>query len=149
MGVSKMSEKRMESQKKRFYWKGKKVTEEVYKRRIQSEKIAANIRNIYGTRSEMHNLKSKLKKEVTCEYRECKGRRIVNVQTLGDGLICEKCNCILSLQDIVRENRCDLVSIWYVKCRLCLFISTLSTDKKHVLKKNRHYDINTKAVAGK
>ena len=48
---------------KRFYWKGKQVTEKVYKARINQQKAGQNVRSIYCTKNAQrcHNLKTESK----------------------------------------------------------------------------------------
>ncbi|XP_011883725.1 PREDICTED: uncharacterized protein LOC105570884, partial [Vollenhovia emeryi] len=146
----------------RFFWRGKRVTEKVYKRRCLDQKLAKNLRNIYGTKRGTYNLKKdKVENDGNCEVVE--GRRIVHVKTLGDQMFCRKCKSILSLQDIISEKRHGLASVFDIKCRNCKVISKVETDKKHVVCKDTkhdasdqncsckskqclHYDTNTKGV---
>ena len=50
----------VKTKEKRFHWKGKRLTEKVWKKMMQSKKLAANLRNIYGSKNGMHNLKKNL-----------------------------------------------------------------------------------------
>ena len=149
----------------RLFWKGKRVTEKVYKRSCLDTNLDKNARNIHGTKRGTHNLNNdELQNDGNCKMVEIEGRRIIHMKTLGDQMFCNKCKSILSLQDIVSEERYGLASVFEVKCRKCKLISKVETDKKHVVCKDKkhdgseqncdkskeclHYDTNTKGVIG-
>ena len=160
--------------KERFFFKGKRVSEKVYRKRCLDQKLGKNIRKIYGTKSGTYNIeKCNLKSDGNCVATVVEGRRIIHMKTLGDQLICSKCKSVLSLQNIVTEKRYGLASKFDVKCRKCYKICKVSTDKLHTIsmdeqptismdkqeisnqhnssvamKHHKHYDTNTKAVIG-
>lgn len=69
----------------RFFWKGKRVTEKVYKRRCLDQNLGKNLRNNYGTKRGTYNLKkNKLQNDHNCKVVGIEGRRIVHMKTLGD-----------------------------------------------------------------
>lgn len=119
------------------------MTYKVYKQRCKQQENGKHIQNLFKVRCEKDNLK----KEAKCKTVD--GRRIVYIETLGEQLICFKCNCILSLTDTVEEKNVGLASIFYVRCRECKMISSACTDKQHITEdQNIHFDTNTKGVIG-
>lgn len=130
---------------KRFFWKGKRVTERVFKDRTRRQKFGKTIRTIYGTKSAMHNLKSDENIDFKIE-----GRRIIHPFTLASQLICKKCDSVLSLLDTVKEVRHGLALIFHVKCRQCNIINDVASDKRHKMQveKSAFNDANTMANIG-
>ncbi|XP_066582289.1 uncharacterized protein [Prorops nasuta] len=120
---------------KRFFWKGKRVTEKVYKKRCLDQQLAKNLRNIYGTKRGTYNLKKeKLEKDENCQAVEkvLEGRRIVHLQTLGEQLFCKKCKCALSLLNIISEKHYGFASVFDVQCPQSKIVKKVATDKQHV-----------------
>ncbi|KAH0552541.1 hypothetical protein KQX54_012096 [Cotesia glomerata] len=77
------------------------------------------------------------------------GRRIIDLKTLGKNMFCSHCEFLLSLTDLVSENRIGVASILYIKCRMYKKITGVSTDKQHsVSNSNSNYDSNTQPVIG-
>lgn len=70
--------------KPRFYWKGKIVTQKVYRARINQQEAGRNVRSIYGTKNmqRQHNLK--IKESATSKYVDLKeeGCKLFNVETI-------------------------------------------------------------------
>ena len=82
---------------KRFYCRGKKVSEKVYNNRLRLQKEVSNLKKV-SVRSKA-NLKNSTDQR---KYLEISGRRIVNIKNLFEQLICLRCksdmtllNCIL------------------------------------------------------
>lgn len=69
---------------RKFFFKGKRVSEKNYKKRLKQREFAKNIRCNYASKT-VCNLKSVTKST------KIEGRRIVNVETLAKQLICRKC----------------------------------------------------------
>ncbi|XP_051158052.1 uncharacterized protein LOC127279631 [Leptopilina boulardi] len=148
-----MSENLEETAKKgvkRYYWKGKIVTQKVYENRCRLQIAGKNLRSVYGTK----NLRANLTNDSHCElvnYKPAEGRRIVHLKTMAEQLYCKKCKSVLSLTNVVDEKRYGLASVLSVKCDKCLFYTQVSTDKQHVVSgqnKRKHFDVNTKVVVG-
>ncbi|XP_039302328.1 uncharacterized protein LOC120357045 [Solenopsis invicta] len=143
-----------ENLKKKFFWKGKRVTEKVYNSRIRLQNVGKNLRNIYGCRNKVSdNLKECETGE--SEFGQLEGRRIVDLKTLAKELFCKKCDAMVSLLDTVEETRVGLASMFSVKCRSCMTIIRVATDKKHATSKENkqgrqiaHYDVNTRGAMG-
>lgn len=124
---------------KRYFWKGRRVTQKVYENRCRMQKVGKTIRSVFETKHHAANLKNDTNCNSQSVYYKNVGRRIVNLKVLAEQLFCTKCKSILSLTDIIDEKRFRLVSIFDVKCRKCLFIKQVATDKQHViLEKNQH-----------
>lgn len=140
----------MSEKQSTFYWKGKKVTAKVYKKRCQQQQIGKKIQKIFKAKNELNNLKSDESKSKIVEPTE--SRRIVHIETLAEHLFCKQCKITLSLKNIVHEKRVGLASIFYVRCNMCSKLTSVYTDKEHdvgdVSKQIRHFDTNTKAVTG-
>lgn len=80
----------------------------------------------------------------------CSGRRIVELEELGENLTCIQCNKTLSLKNIISEKRLGLNSILKVMCADCNVPTTVPTGKMHVTQNYEKFsDVNTKAVLGK
>ena len=132
----------MSHKQQNFFWKGKRVTYKVYKKRYQQQKIGKNIQKIFKADRKVDNLKNETNSKI-------EGRRIVHIQTFAEQLNCKNCHSILSLKDIVEEKKIGLACIFYVRCRECKKVSSVYSDKQHkTANKNIHFDTNTKAVIG-
>ncbi|XP_018399359.1 PREDICTED: uncharacterized protein LOC108777062, partial [Cyphomyrmex costatus] len=108
------------------------------------QEIGKKLRQVYGTKNAIIKL-TNLKKDAV----EIEGRRIIHLETLGKELNCKKCNSVLSLQNILHEERHGLASIFLIKCHQCEGISKVCSDKEHkVYEKRTHFDTNTKVVIG-
>lgn len=139
--------------KKRFFWKGKRVTEKVYNSRVQQMKVGKNLRSVYGCKKEKANLK-----ESAAEPNNIESRRIVHLKTVSKHLFCkcQKCDTMVPLSNIVDETQIGLASIFTVQCENCREKIRFASDKTHQVKKqntrtktSRHYDVNTRVAMGK
>lgn len=131
------------SKTKRFYWKGKIVSEQVYNRRLQQQVLAKNIWKNKSMKSKSQPQLSQVKPNLI------EGRRIVHIDTVAKEMICKKSKSKLHFSDIVDEKQCGLASVFYMKYEKCGMICTVATDKQHVTsKKEKHYDVNSKAAIG-
>ncbi|GAB1863196.1 Mutator-like transposase domain-containing protein [Camponotus japonicus] len=128
-----------------FFWRGKRVTQKVYEKRRLSQKLAKNLRNVYGTKRTRSTSDEK-----SGDSRVLKGHRIVHLQYIAEQLICKGCHSVLSLQDVVKEETRALASVLYITCRECkMVMNKIYTDKSHSTSTDRkHFDVNTKAVIG-
>lgn len=140
--------------KQRFYWKGKLVTEKVYKARLNQQEAGRNVRSIYGTKNLQWqpNLKKKEAVSPVSEYIDLKkeGCKIFDVETIANQLICKRCQNVLSLLDTTDSIASGLGTIYYVKCRKCEHINNVLTDKQHSASGSQKmvFNCNTKAVIG-
>ena len=121
------------SSNSKFFWKGKRVNELVYKKRLQQVELARSMRNNCG-KFKSPNLKSTSTNNKEVKNNESlnasssvEGRRITHVKTVGYQMYCRKCKSILSLTDITGKN----------------------SDKQHkVTNQSLHFDSNTKVALG-
>ncbi|XP_043279374.1 uncharacterized protein [Venturia canescens] len=140
--------------KQRFYWKGKLVTEKVYKARLNQQEAGRNVRSIYGTKNSQRQLNLKKKEAVSSVsgYIDLKeeGCKIFDVETIAHGLICKRCKNVLSLLDTTDSIASGLGTTYYVKCRKCEHINDVLTDKQHSAPESQRmiFNCNTKAVIG-
>lgn len=75
---------------------------------------------------------------------KCKGRRLVDVETLQNDLWCDTCNVALSIKNSINEHRCKLASIFTALC-----CQSQKTKKVHTDLKNREdktYEVNSRLV---
>lgn len=126
----------MSDEKKRFFWKGKRVNEKVYNQRVSQ-------------------CKNGLKRKKTCDLTSplsdiVPGRRIIEVCHLAQQLKCEQCKGLLSLENIKSEERRGLGSVWHVLCTACNIFNEVFTDKRHLdpTTKRQRFDINSKIAIG-
>lgn len=135
---------------RKFYFKGKRVKESVYKRRLELQKRAKRLRDegVYATKI-IPNLREP--EQISQSAKDFDGRRIINVATFGSEMICKKCNYPQNLNCLVSEERHGLASIFWIKCPSCNFTNQVSTDKRHVsaVTSRAVFDINTKATLGR
>lgn len=134
--------------KTKFFWKGRRVTEKVYKARKNQQKAGINYRKMCGAKVCEHNLGNKCGSQFYNNKLEYEGRRLYHTKTLAEGLICKKCNAVLSLLDMCEEKQHGLASLLYIVCRQCKQINQVSTDKQHTANGKKHFDCNTKALIG-
>ena len=142
-----------------FFWKNKRVSQKVDKKRLQQVEIARKLKSSTG-KFESPNLKTNANTSKTDSEKHSTdcidggdfvvgGRRIVHIQILADQLFCNSCKPITSLMDIEEEKRFGLGSILYIRCHQCQIMNTVFTDKQHKGPNNRLvFDTNTKAVIG-
>lgn len=66
-------------------------------------------------------------------------------------LYCSSCKEILSLEDVIKENRYGLASILTIECRKCFAKTKVPTGKKHPGSTGKKFlfDTNTKCALGK
>ncbi|XP_014213360.1 uncharacterized protein LOC106642940 [Copidosoma floridanum] len=114
--------------KKRYYWRGRLVTEKVYKNRLRLSELAKIMNKNNGCKEKCNltNEDDNQQKDVLLE-----GRRIVHLETLAEQLTCQECGAILSLIDTEAEERIGLASLLTIKCRQCQKSAIVSTDMKH------------------
>ncbi|XP_043270812.1 uncharacterized protein [Venturia canescens] len=76
-------------------------------------------------------------------------KRIIDVQTLSENLVCSKCQEVLSLCDIQDERRIGLASAFKIKCKKCTTMNVVETNAKHVSNAGKEiFNINTEAALG-
>ena len=138
------------TEKRKYFWKGNRVSESVFKRRIEQSKLAKlmnsvencnslNLKNestsskgfkkkIVIPVSEIKVVDSKSTKKVTAqiisaaeEKVKVEGRRIVHIATLANELFCRQCKRVLSLCDIVDEKRYGIASIFFADANLVIY----------------------------
>ncbi|KAK0181802.1 hypothetical protein PV327_004050 [Microctonus hyperodae] len=85
--------------KEKFFWKGRRVTEKVYKARMNQQKAGINNRKMFSAKVSEHNLGNKCGSKCNKNKYEFEGRQLYHTKTLAQGLICKKCNAVLSLLD--------------------------------------------------
>ncbi|KAK0160250.1 hypothetical protein PV328_007678 [Microctonus aethiopoides] len=126
----------MSDGKKRYFWKGRRVNEKIYNQRISQ-------------------CKNGQKRKKTCDLTSplsdiVQGRRIIEVTHLAKELKCVQCKALLNLENIKKEKRRGLGSIWHVLCTVCNVLNEVSTDKQHVdaTTKRQRFDINSKIAIG-
>ena len=142
-----------DAKRARLFWKGKRVSRKVYNKRCQQQAWGAKIREAYcagaNGNPNLEDDSDVSADEASYKFVEIEGRRIVHIKTLGEQLICTKCNSVLSLLDIKEERRCGLASTFYIECRQCKWITGACTDKRHVASSGKqHFDTNTKIAIG-
>lgn len=135
---------------RKFWWKGKRVTEKVYKDRIRMVEAGKQLRERRRQNNVLSNIKTVVAKNLSgSAISNPKGRRIVHLKHLENNLICKECAAVLSLQNIVTEKQCGAASMFVVKCRNYLADNTVTTDKMHFSeKRNTHFDVNSKLLLG-
>ncbi|XP_024941318.1 uncharacterized protein LOC112494426 [Cephus cinctus] len=134
-------------------WKGRLVTDAVYKQRLARSKNCENVNETKKATSEI-DANSKFESQedqndaTQSEFTE--GRRVVELSVLAEQLWCVSCKEVLSLQYIEKETRRGLGSILLVRCHKCLLINSVTTGKHHNWGKRRlsRFDVNTKAGIG-
>jgi len=134
--------------KRKFFWKGKRVTEKVYQDRIRLAEIGKNLQNV--VRKQQKTTTPNLNgDDDNNNWSMLQGRRIIDIQTFAKNMICVKCKAVLSLLDCKAEKQLGMAWIYHIKCRLCGDINIVSSDKRHRTEKSKvHFDVNTKAVIG-
>ena len=116
---------------KLFRWKNRNVSEKVYNKKLKQS----------------FNLKAKLKNQTT-EKKKIDGQRIVDVSHLAEQLQCECCKNVLSLKNIVNEEREGFASTFDIQCEFCLLTRKVTTSRQISLtdKNLKFYDVNCRAV---
>ena len=127
-----------------------------YKGRFIKDKVLAQKekcrKGLARKRDEQRNLQYDDKRDVICD-----GRRIVDLNVLGKNLKCQKCQEILSLENMKSESRKGLHSIVAVQCQKCFIVTHVHTgthhsvneEAKRFLSDKVHNDVTTNAVLGK
>ena len=130
---------------KTYRWKGKIVTESVYKQRLAQQKNG-QARQISTEPGETDVTRT----ENVEENNVFDGRRIVDLNILGQQLWCTCCAEALSLQHVESEVRRGLASQLLIRCHKCLILNTVCTGKQQSTtdKRRGHFDINSKAALG-
>ncbi|XP_011876984.1 PREDICTED: uncharacterized protein LOC105567056, partial [Vollenhovia emeryi] len=93
----------------------------------------------------------KPKKKVQESDKECivEGLRLCDLKVIARYLYCICCQEILSLENIEREEKRGLASIFSVRCHKCLHVNIVPTGKPHEGPSGKPiFDVNTKAVLG-
>ncbi|KAK0170618.1 hypothetical protein PV328_008451 [Microctonus aethiopoides] len=140
--------KKEKPDEKKYFWKGKRVSDKIYKVREKQKEIGKKLRDKYGIRNAAHNLNTRESSNSDVDLTD-EGRRIVRLNTLGKKLFCKKCKSVLSLCDIIQEKKIGISSIFYITCRGCDQTNEVYSDKTHQVSKNKmHFDTNTKIVMG-
>lgn len=133
----------MSDEKKKFFWKGKRVTEKIYIQRVaQSE-----------SGMKRKKMQSPTKLTSTSSTPKVDGRRIIAISHLAKHLKCIQCKGLLDLELIHREERYGLGSIFHIKCTNCHIVNRVPTDKLHTglndATRCRRFDVNSKIALGK
>lgn len=135
--------------KKAYFYKGKRVTQKMYEKRLRDKNRGQDLVNYRKT---FNSNLAEVTKSVD-ENDDFDGRRIVHLKTLQKEMFCIKCKAPLHLKDLVEEDRHGLASVFWFKCTNidCNGLTSVNTDKQHksVLTNKNVYDINTKAAAGR
>ena len=117
----------VETQKpKRFFWKGVRVKESVYRKRKMQSDNATEI-NKRGTKREASS-NLEVDNQSSSKYVNIEGRRIVRIKTLAEQLVCLQCQSVLSLLNILSEKKSGLASIFHVQLRNCKFVNRVISD---------------------
>lgn len=78
-----------------------------------------------------------------------KGRHVVEIEVMAKALHCKNCQSILSLENIEKEIKKGLASIFQVRCKQCDIIISVPTGKEHKGPDNQNvFDINSKVALG-
>lgn len=100
-------------------------------------------------------MQERTKKKETCDLTSplsdiVQGRRMKEVTHSAKQLKCVQCKALLDLENIRREKRRGLGSIWHILCTACNVLNEVSTDKQHVdaTTKRQRFDINSKIAMG-
>lgn len=141
---------KIKSAKEVYFWKGKRVTENVYKNRLRMVEAGKVLRERIRQSMKHNLLKANPNSYASQETKIPEGRRIIDIKEIANNLICNDCNEVLSLQDIVSEKRCGVAGLFEVQCRKCLFFNSIVTDKVHeTVDRKIHFDVNSKIALGK
>ena len=137
---------------KTFYWKGKKVTEKVYKDRLRRQE---SLKLFWQNDKQNKNRSDNLKEEDTV----VEDYRLIDINKLSSDLFCKACNRGLLLCDIKSEEKFGLASVYRVQCRNCNKLIVCSTSRKHKIsesvkdsnygtskKPRMHFNANTRAA---
>ncbi|XP_058793782.1 uncharacterized protein LOC131665724 [Phymastichus coffea] len=87
----------------KWFWKGKRVTQAVYKKRCKQTEIEKGIRKRQSENMQTDTV-TDLAATTTIKS-NIEGRRIIHVDTLAQQLFCIKCGSTLSLVDCVKEKK--------------------------------------------
>lgn len=136
---------------KRFFWKGRRVSEKVYNARINQQKAGQNAWSVRDKKNiQCHNLKTG---DATSKYIDLKeeGCKIINIEVLARELICKHCKNVLSMMDATASVAIGLGTTYYIDCRSCGRTNEVLTDKQHSVSgtNKKIFNCNTKAVVGK
>lgn len=134
----------MPNQKKEFRWKGKIVSEKLYKLRMKQVENGKKRKKLdFPTAS---NVEAKDSQYVV------EGRRIVELQVMAQHMYCTSCNQLLALANIEKERKQGLASMYSIRCHHCLLINLVPSGKQHpgLSKQSKSlFDVNSKAALGK
>ncbi|XP_024942732.1 uncharacterized protein LOC112494632 [Cephus cinctus] len=129
--------------KKRFMWNNKCVTEAVYNLRLKQQQ---NFRIRKKSTSEDLPPESKAASK---KQKMVFGRRIIDVDLWAQNDRCKKCGQILSLANIIEENRHGLASLLIIHCQECLLENSITTDKTFTAPDGKTmYDVNARIALG-
>ncbi|XP_076664947.1 uncharacterized protein LOC143367209 [Andrena cerasifolii] len=135
----------MPNTKTTYRWKGKIVTEAVYNKRLAQQKVGRARKSVSTEPGESDQITSENVEEINVA-----GRRIVELNILGQQLWCTHCAQSLSLQYIEREVGRGLASQLLVRCPQVPPHEYSLTDAQESTtdKRRAHFDINSKVVLG-
>ncbi|XP_071639085.1 uncharacterized protein [Temnothorax longispinosus] len=135
---------------KSYRWKGKLVTKALYEKRLAQRKAGietCNKRRKVSTEPEESNPITN--EDVEQQTNVIDGRRIVDLNILGQQLWCCSCTEALSLQYIESEIRSGLGSLFLVRCHKCLVVNKVCTGtQQYTDKHSPRFDINSEATLG-
>lgn len=152
------------SQKGRFFWGRKRVTEKIYYNKLRQQSVGKNIKTNYEAKRSLsvsnlpsnnsNNFIETTEAVITTRstanskcLNELDGRRIVNIKFLADQLYCNYCRATIKLSDIIGEQKFGMASCFFMKCKACVKTSSVFTDKQHFTEDGKkHFDINTSMV---
>ena len=83
------------------------------------------------------------------ENKVAEGKRIVDLNVLGNRLQCNNCKEVLSLKNITKEHRGGLLSKLSIKCLKCEMINNVSTGNTQIVNKLAYNDETLGVVLGK
>ncbi|TGZ45817.1 uncharacterized protein [Temnothorax longispinosus] len=136
-----------------YRWKGKIVTKAVYEKRLAQRK-AGQMRRKGSIEPEegdpVTNETVDSVDDVEQQTNVIDGRRIIDLNVLGQQLWCCSCGEVLSLQYIQNEVRRGLASLFLVLCHKCQVVNEVctNTQRRTVDKRRVHFDINSQAAFG-
>ncbi|XP_024882270.1 uncharacterized protein LOC112461303 [Temnothorax curvispinosus] len=133
-----------------YRWKGKLVTKAVYEKRLAQRKAGQMRRKVSSKPEEGDPVTNETVDDMEQQTNVIDGRRIVDLNVLGQQLWCCSCGEVLSLQNIQSEGRRGLASLFLVLCHKCQVVNEVctNTQRRTVDKRRVHFDINSQAALG-
>ena len=118
------------------HWKGRFVTEKRYNKNVKVRKLGQNNKK---------QDEAILESQCTIER-----LRIFDAKFVSGQMFCTSCKSVLSFEEIEKECRRGLASIFLIRCRSCLLVNRVVSGKTHTTTTTETmYDINSRAALGK